>query len=248
MMFKKALSFLIIVILMLFISISVTNAGDLQQGLEYYNSGEYKKAEIYFRKIVNQEPANYSAKYMLAASLVYNRNYNEARDLYKNVILNSTNDRLVSLSQTGLSNIGGSIVYRNRNNVSKAVINVNKAGTIMIVDNVILNNQLSTSFIFDTGATFTTISRATADRLNISTRGAKKVRVMTASGYINAPMVKIASVEVKGLVAKNIEAIITDLPAHGSDNQIAGLLGLSFLENFKITVDRSAGRITLEKD
>lgn len=229
---------------------SGSHAENLRQGLDYYKSGEYKKAEIFFRKITIEYPYDYSARYLLAVSLVNLQKYNEAKELYREIIKNSQNERLVSLSQTGLRNIGGSPVYSGNRSINKAVININTTGSVMIINNVLLNDRLKTKFVFDTGATYTTISKAAASSLNISTRGAPQIRVMTGSGHITAPLVKVDKMEVKGLIAKNVDVLIADLPIHTdeSNSSITGLLGLSFLKDFKVTVDRSKGQITLEKN
>lgn len=73
---------------------------------------------------------------------------------------------------------------------------------------------------------------------------------MTGSGHINAPLVKISKIELKGLIVENVDVVVTDLPLHSKpdDKNISGLLGLSFLENFKVTVDRSKGQIILEQN
>ncbi|HSA05636.1 MAG TPA: aspartyl protease family protein [Candidatus Gastranaerophilales bacterium] len=243
---KILISTLTFVTLLLFNS--AVNADDLQQGLAYYKAGEYKEAQLVFKKIVLNEPDNYSARYMLAVSLVQNQKYDEAKEFYRSVISNSTNQHLVTLSETGLQNLGESPDYYIDKNVTKAVINVNTAGTVMVIEDVTLNDKLNTKFVFDTGATYTTISRTAASKLNISEQGAKRLKIMTGSGFINAPLVKVDKIEIKGIVARNVEVIIVDLPNSNDGNGISGLLGLSFLEKFKITLDKSKGQITLEKN
>jgi len=238
---------IILVLIILILLTHTATAGDLQQGLEYYKKGDYKRAESYFRSLIAKEPSNYSAQYMLAASLVNLQKYNEAKKIYRNVIINSSNKRIVSLSRTGLTNLGEHAGY---SSATRAVINISSSDSVMIVNNVRLNDRISAKFVFDTGATYTTISKATASRLNISTLGAPKMKIMTGSGHITAPLIKIPKIEVKGLAVKNVETIVLDLPESkiGNNDGVVGLLGLSFLEKFKITVDRSNGQITLEKN
>jgi len=229
---------------------NVSFANNLRDGMEYYKIGNYEKSEKFFRKVLLLDSNNNSARYMLAVSLVQRKKYNEAKQLYKSIVINSENDRLVNLSQAGLRNLGDNADYYWQNSITRATININSAGTVMIIDKVKLNDKLNGKFIFDTGATYTTISKTVAAKLNISIKGAQNIKIMTGSGYINAPLVKIDKIEVKGLVVNDVEVIITDLPSHSSGNSqgVVGLLGLSFLENFKIIVDRSNGKITLEKN
>ena len=204
------------IILFLFLSLfsSVSFAKNLKQGLNFYNTGNYEKAEKIFKQIILNEPNNYTAKYMLAITLVNRKEYNKAKQLYKNIIINSNNKKLISLSHSGLGNLGVMFQSPGQRNIRKAVLNVNTAGSIMIVNNVTLNNSIKTNFIFDTGATYTSISKKTASKLNISTRGAQKLRIMTGSGYINAPIIKIDVIEVNGLVVRDVEAVVMNLPMH----------------------------------
>ena len=175
------------IILFLFLSLfsSVSFAKNLKQGLNFYNTGNYEKAEKIFKQIILNEPNNYTAKYMLAITLVNRKEYNKAKQLYKNIIINSNNKKLISLSHSGLENLGVMFQFPGKRNIRKAVLNVNTAGSIMIVNDVILNNSIKTNFIFDTGATYTSISQKTASKLNISTKGKQKIKIMTGSGYIN---------------------------------------------------------------
>lgn len=251
-MFKNI--FILFILAACFFNTPVVFAGNLKQGMDYYYSGKYSRAETFFRKAVNTNSSDYSAKYMLAASLVNLQKYNEAKDLYKNIIRFSNNSKLITLSQKGLNNLGENYVISSGNSIknspASAVINVDTVGSVIIVENVMLNDRLKAGFVLDTGATYTTISRQIASKLNISTKGSKTIKVMTGSGYISAPLVRLDKIELKGMVVRNVDVIITDLPVHGSgnDEQVAGLLGLSFLQNFKITVDRAGGKITLEKN
>ncbi|NLF84267.1 MAG: TIGR02281 family clan AA aspartic protease [Candidatus Gastranaerophilales bacterium] len=246
-MFKRLIISLFLVLL-LFAS-SKASADNIRTGLGYYKLGEYSKAEATFRNLLQKEPHNNQAKYMLAISLVQQKKFNEAKQYYKDIIVSSNNESLVSLSQKGLSNLGENSALSGNSNVNRAVINVNTAGSVMVVNNVTLNNKLKTSFILDTGASYTTISTATANALGISTQNAQTVRVMTGSGYADAKLVKISKIEVQGISATNVEALVLDLPAHKGDksDDMAGLLGMSFLDRFKTTINKQRGQVTLER-
>jgi len=230
--------------------VSNVSAKTLQEGMALYKLGNYPQAETIFRQIISKNPSDYTAQYMLAVTLVKTQRYNEAAGLYKNVIARSGNDSLVSLCRTGLNNIGQKSATGPANTVSRAILNVNIESGVIVINDVMLNNSLRTRFYLDTGASYTMISRNTAAKLNISTTGVPTVPIMTGSGYINAPLVKIPEIEVKGMVARNVEAIVADLPTHssGKAGNLAGLLGLSFLENFVVSVDRANNVVILEKN
>ena len=75
-MFKRLIISLFLVLL-LFAS-SKASADNIRTGLGYYKLGEYSKAEATFRNLLQKEPHNNQAKYMLAISLVQQRKFNES--------------------------------------------------------------------------------------------------------------------------------------------------------------------------
>ena len=106
-----------------------------------------------------------------------------------------------------------------------------------------VNGQLVGFFILDTGATFTSVSRQVADVLGISRRDGS-VRLITASGVIQAPLALLEEVDVGGAVARHVPAVIHDLP--DAPPSIVGLLGLSFLQRFRVNLDLTSGVLTLQ--
>lgn len=226
-------------------------ADSFQDGVKAYNSGNYRYAESCFRSAFQADPGNDVIKYYLAITLVQNKKNADAKILYKNIIATSSNQNVVNLSKTGLKLLGvsssGSSSY---STATKAILNINTMGNILIVSNVNINNSANVNFIFDTGASYTTISTELASRLRIPTYNAPKMKIMTGSGYIDAPKITLDKIEVNGLAAYNVEALVADLPMHtsGTAGNVAGLLGLSFMKDFKVTVDRSHNQIILEKN
>lgn len=125
------------------------------------------------------------------------------------------------------------------------IVPIEKQGTAILVK-ARLNGHLQTIFVVDTGATLTTISRLAAEGLGIAPGStAPEVTVRTASGLVRAPLVEIPSVEVGGAEARGVEAVVLDIP--GMPPQVAGLLGLSFLRRFRVTIDPDNGLMTLSR-
>jgi clan AA aspartic protease (TIGR02281 family) len=106
-----------------------------------------------------------------------------------------------------------------------------------------VNGQPVGYFILDTGASFTSVSRLVADRLGISS-GGSGVTLTTASGTIQAPLALLDEVEIGGAVARHVAAVIHDLP--NVPPNVVGLLGLSFLERFRVNLDLTSGVLILE--
>ena len=99
-----------------------------------------------------------------------------------------------------------------------------------------LNEQVDTLFLVDTGATFCVLTRAIADRLGLtSNQGATVVTVHTASGSIEAPLVQVDLIQVGDAEARGVGAIIHDVP--GLPSTVGAILGLSFLNQFKVEID-----------
>jgi len=228
-------------------------ADNFQAGVSAYNSKNYAYAETCFKNALKSDPYNDTLKYYYAITLVQNKKIADAKYVYKNIIQTSNNQEVVSLSQKGMQLLGD-YSYHSVQNTSptKVVLAANMSGNIIIINNIKLNDKLNTSFILDTGASLTLISTQVAQNLGISTTNAPKIKIMTGSGYIYAPKVVIKKIDVNGLKAYNVEAVVTDLPSHssGSDQSqnVAGLLGLSFMKDFKVTVDRQKSQVTFEKN
>jgi clan AA aspartic protease (TIGR02281 family) len=128
--------------------------------------------------------------------------------------------------------------------VAKASIPFEKRGQVVVVE-VMLNNSVPVRLVVDTGATYTMISAATAKELSIDPQQAPRTMpFQTANGVIQAPLANLESVTVGGMEIKNLTAAIHDaVPS----TQVAGLLGLNFLSNFRLDIDTDKGILHLEK-
>lgn len=107
-----------------------------------------------------------------------------------------------------------------------------------------LNERVSGSFIVDTGATGTLISRVMAERVGIDQK--KKlptISVQTPGGMITVPLVVLDSLDVGGMKVKDLTVSVHDA---FPDPTIAGLLGLNFLNYFGLRVDSAKGVLVLE--
>lgn len=89
-----------------------------------------------------------------------------------------------------------------------------------------LINGRKVNVLVDTGATGVAISQKLADELGLKSRSA--VRTMTANGESVAYMTRLESVQLGGIQAKNVAAIIA--PGLGGD----ALLGMSFLARMDV--------------
>ncbi len=126
----------------------------------------------------------------------------------------------------------------------KASIPIEKHGQIVIIE-AVLNKKTPAKFVVDTGATYTMISSAVAKELDIDlTQDQRTMPFQTANGLIQAPLTNLESITVGGMEIKNLTAAVHDAVP---DPEVAGLLGLNFLSNFRMDIDTQRGLLHLEK-
>jgi clan AA aspartic protease (TIGR02281 family) len=126
----------------------------------------------------------------------------------------------------------------------KALVKFQKQDELMVVQATI-NDRVPVKFVVDTGASHTTISQAVAQQLQINLATASTgMPFQTANGVIEAPLVKVASLEVGGFIVKDLTVVVHDI---FPDPDIAGLLGLNFLSQFHLGIDSKNGIVYLEK-
>ncbi len=117
---------------------------------------------------------------------------------------------------------------------------------VLVFANVIgthAERQRRLRLLVDTGATYTMIPHDVAVALGYRPdRAPRRIPLMTANGTVRAPLVTLARVEALGQTASSSEALVHDLPA---SSRIDGLLGLSFLRGFRLTLDFMEGFIEL---
>jgi clan AA aspartic protease (TIGR02281 family) len=126
----------------------------------------------------------------------------------------------------------------------KASIPIEKHGQIVVIQ-AMLNKKRTVKFVVDTGASYTMISAAVARDLDLDlTQNQRTMPFQTANGLIQAPLTNLDSITVGGMEIKNLTAAVHDAVP---DPQVAGLLGLNFLSNFRMDIDTQKGLLHLEK-
>ena len=126
----------------------------------------------------------------------------------------------------------------------RASIPLKKKGLTAVVE-AMINSTTKANFIVDTGASYTVISEHIAKELKIDLdKNHPKIRLQTANGVIEVPLVTLDSIEVSGLRVDDLAAVIHDF---SEDTNIAGLLGLNFLSKFRMDLDTEKGVLVLEK-
>ena len=124
----------------------------------------------------------------------------------------------------------------------KIVINF-APGSRQIPLTAVLNRSSYQKFIVDTGASMVTIPTSTAQDLGLAIDGRNPIRkVFTAGGVQYAAEVTLDSITIEGWPVNNIKALVLDLP-----NQPEwGLLGLNYLQQFRMDMNTEEGVLLLE--
>jgi clan AA aspartic protease (TIGR02281 family) len=118
-----------------------------------------------------------------------------------------------------------------------------RLGSLFVVT-VQVNETRSARLILDTGASHTILSHAIARDLGLyARRAAASATMHTVGGSVQADMVQVDSIRIAGAEVRNSLAAIHDLPDAAPD--IEGLLGLSVLRQFEVTLDTARSRLHL---
>lgn len=114
----------------------------------------------------------------------------------------------------------------------------------LFVITIKINETRPARLILDTGASHTILSHAIARDLGLYARpSAASVTMQTVGGPVQADMVQVDSIRIAGAEVRNSIAAIHDLPDAPPD--IEGLLGLSVLRQFDVTLDTTRSRLHL---
>jgi clan AA aspartic protease (TIGR02281 family) len=107
-----------------------------------------------------------------------------------------------------------------------------------------LNGSYLQKFEIDTGASICTIPTSAVEALGITIDESTPVRALAGvSGEGTAYEVTIDSIEVQGSSVNGVKALVIDLPTMPDH----GLLGLNFLHNFRVEIDKKKGLLRLAK-
>jgi clan AA aspartic protease (TIGR02281 family) len=125
---------------------------------------------------------------------------------------------------------------------NQAEVSIEMNGANIVVP-VLVNGTLKSYMMIDTGATYTVVTPRIAKRLGLKLdRFAPRVTLVTASGYITAPLAEVPSLKVGNAEVRPLQVVVHDfLPPP----PIEGLLGLNFLSRFHTSIDYRRQRLTL---
>lgn len=106
-----------------------------------------------------------------------------------------------------------------------------------------LNSTVSGPMLVDTGASYCVVNPAIARQLGLQPIGARGVSVATANGAVAADLVELDSVQLNGARLARVRAVVMN----AVEPPLIGVLGLSFLTQFRFSVDQAEGVLRLER-
>ncbi len=116
-------------------------------------------------------------------------------------------------------------------------------GIVLFVTVYGADNKRRVKMVLDTGSTFVLISWKIANELGYKPAASKEwTHITTATSVIYAPVIVLKAVATLGMVVNDVRVICHNLP---DTSRVDGLLGLSYLRNFKIEIDFKKGILTL---
>jgi clan AA aspartic protease (TIGR02281 family) len=210
-------------------------AGPLEDGVNFLQAGHYRWALEKFLEAVDRAPKDAERRRYLAETYEHLGEFPAAIHEYRYILQIAPQSPAAAAARRALSAMGEPTLARIQ-------VPFQRAGNSVLLP-ARVNGRDVGAFILDTGASFTSLSAAAAASLGVTSSGGT-VRLITANGSIQAPLALLDEVEVGGAVARQVPAVIHDLP--NLPHTIVGLLGLSFLERFRVSLDVSGGVLTLE--
>jgi clan AA aspartic protease (TIGR02281 family) len=126
---------------------------------------------------------------------------------------------------------------------AKTIVPLNIKGNQFFVKTR-LNDNVEVNLLLDTGASVLVISEETGNSLGFSRLdNMPQIEAQTAGGKIWTPLIYLETVETSGAKAFGVETIIDE-----KLENLDGLLGMGFLEQFKMTLDRRNSQLILNSN
>ncbi|MRR14873.1 MAG: DUF4124 domain-containing protein [Deltaproteobacteria bacterium] len=118
----------------------------------------------------------------------------------------------------------------------------------LIVVSVVLNDHIGTKMIFDTGADAVVLTQGLAARLDQDTSGTgEEITLHTNCGSVSGRVFRIKKIALGPASKREVRSLVAPI-ATSTLGGYEGLLGLSFLGDFKMTVDYKKGRILIGRE
>ncbi|PKP60951.1 MAG: hypothetical protein CVT88_01595 [Candidatus Altiarchaeales archaeon HGW-Altiarchaeales-1] len=129
---------------------------------------------------------------------------------------------------------------------SECTMKIKIKGNIPIITPIMIkgSREKIVRMLWDTGARVTMLSWKTLEFCGYEPYLIQKTAsVTTANGVVECPIIKVREISLGKFKAKNIDVISHDIPEL---IRIEGLIGLNFIENFRVCIDYKKGCMEIE--
>jgi clan AA aspartic protease (TIGR02281 family) len=108
-------------------------------------------------------------------------------------------------------------------------------------------NGVPGTLVLDTGATFVALTASFAQKAKVQIDQDSQVRIHTANGIGDGKQGRAATIQLRSLAAKDVPIVVQSDAKAAYGDGVDGLLGMSFLSHFKVSIDSQAVRISSRK-
>jgi len=212
-----------------------------EAGKAAYARGDYADAERLFASAIEHQPREPLFHYHHAVALTQLGRWREASRAFEAALaLNPPADIAVA-SRRALRDLAPLLHVRKAAPPDTVSVPLDRRGGVWFTD-VTINEARTARFMVDTGASLCAISPELADLLGIRPEpDAPVIQLQTANGRTSGRLVRIASIRVGEAEAVNVPGVVVDSANLGN----GGILGMSFLSGYVVTIDPSRRRLNL---
>lgn len=208
----------------------------------YEEIGKYEEAIADYRQTIALQPNVRDIPFKLSSVLEKAGKGCEAAFPIEQFLFYYPEFRSYAKVQNRLKSIYSDVHCRQFYSNGKAIIHFNPRERIIRVC-VKINGQIISNFFLDTGANLVILSDTFAQKLNIEKNIGRSILLQTAGGMKTATLSTADKIEVGGTTAQRVDIAIVSASDLGEN--IDGLLGMSFLSRFDMSIDNTNGTVIL---
>jgi clan AA aspartic protease (TIGR02281 family) len=104
-------------------------------------------------------------------------------------------------------------------------------------------NGVRGTFLLDTGASFVSLKSSFAEKARVNVDPDSSIKLNTANGFADAKSGRAKSIQLRSLVANDVSVIVQSDNKGLYGDHVDGLLGMSFLSRFKVSIDGMTVRV-----
>jgi len=123
----------------------------------------------------------------------------------------------------------------------EVVIPVTRRGDVVTVPVVL--NGVTGNFIVDTGATFVMVTPGFAQKADVDVDQNSLIKMTTANGVADFKRGRAKTIRLRSLEAKDVPIVVPANPKENLAGRYDGLLGMSFLSRYNMSMDAKSIRI-----